>query len=113
MLSIYPYEMSWPNAVISKYLVYFRHTTSQAPRGGQVSTKTLTSAFKKARDKSGLKWDSGTEPTFHEQRSLSERLYCNQGIDTQKLLGHQTSRMTDKYNNDRGKDWVIIGNKIG
>lgn len=99
------------DAVVSKYLVHFRHATSQAPRGGQVSTKTLTPAFKKARDKSGLKWDTGTEPTFHEQRSLSERLYRDQGIDTQKLLGHRTSKMTDKYNDDRGKDWVIIGNK--
>lgn len=100
------------DAVISKYLVHFRHATSQAPRGGQVSTKTLTSAFKKARDKSGLKWDAGTEPTLHEQRSLPERLYREQGIDTQKLLGHRTSQMTDKYNDDRGKGWVIISNKI-
>lgn len=97
--------------VVSKYLVHFRHATSQAPRGGQISTRTLTPAFKKTRDKSGLKWDTGTEPTFHEQRSLSERLYRDQGIDTQKLLGHRTSKMTDKYNDDRGKDWVIIGNK--
>lgn len=99
------------DAVVSKYLVHFRHATSQAPRGGQVSTKTLTSAFKKARDKSGLKWDAGTEPTFHEQRSLSERLYRDQGIDTQKLLGHRSKEMTDKYNDDRGKDWVVISTK--
>ncbi|MBN3054917.1 site-specific integrase [Pectobacterium brasiliense] len=100
------------DAVVSKYLIHFRHSTSQAPRGGQVSTSSLTSTFKKARDKSGLKWDAGTAPTFHEQRSLSERLYREQGIDTQKLLGHRTSKMTDKYNDDRGKDWVIIGTKL-
>ncbi len=100
------------DAVVSKYLVHFRHTTSQANRGDQVSTKTLTSTFKKARDKSSLEWDEGTAPTFHEQRSLSERLYREQGIDTQKLLGHKSKKMTDKYNDDRGKDWLVAGQKI-
>lgn len=100
------------DTVVSKYLVHFRHTTSQANRGDQVSTKTLTSTFKKARDKSCLEWDEGTAPTFHEQRSLSERLYREQGIDTQKLLGHKSKKMTDKYNDDRGKDWLVAGQKI-
>lgn len=99
------------DAVVSKYLVHFRHTTSQANRGDQVSTKTLTSTFKKARDKSCLAWDEGTAPTFHEQRSLSERLYREQGLDTQKLLGHKSKKMTDKYNDDRGKDWLLVGQK--
>lgn len=99
------------DAVVSKYLVHFRHSTSQASRGDQVSTKTLTSTFKKARDKSGLSWERGTAPTFHEQRSLSERLYREQGIDTQKLLGHKTMKMTDRYNDDRGKEWIVVGKK--
>ncbi|MGP3593081.1 phage integrase Arm DNA-binding domain-containing protein [Vagococcus sp. WN89Y] len=101
------------DAVVSKYLVHFRHTTSQANRGDQVSTSSLTSTFKKARNKSGLEWENGTAPTFHEQRSLSERLYREQGIDTQKLLGHKSKKMTDKYNDDRGKDWVIVVTKTG
>ena len=101
------------DAVVSKYLVHFRHSSSQARRGDQVSTSSLTSTFKKARDKSGLNWDKGTAPTFHEQRSLSERLYREQGIDTQKLLGHKSRKMTDRYNDDRGKDWVIVSTKTG
>jgi len=101
------------DAVVSKYLVHFRHTSSQATRGDQVSTSSLTSTFKKARDKSGLDWDKGTAPTFHEQRSLSERLYREQGVDTQKLLGHKTQKMTDRYNDDRGKDWVVVSAKTG
>lgn len=52
-------------------------------------------------------------PTFHEQRSLSERLYREQGVDTQKLLGHKTQKMTDRYNDDREKDWVIVSAKTG
>lgn len=78
------------DAVVSKYLVHYRHTTSQANRGDQVSANTLTTAFKKAREKCGIKWEQGTAPTFHEQRSLSERLYREQGLDTQKLLGHKS-----------------------
>ena len=89
-------------------LVHYRHTTSQANRGDQVSANTLTTAFKKAREKCGIKWEQGTAPTFHEQRSLSERLYREQGLDTQKLLGHKSRKMTDRYNDDRGKDWVIV-----
>ncbi|MEG6130909.1 phage integrase Arm DNA-binding domain-containing protein [Enterobacter kobei] len=101
------------DAVVSKYLVHFRHTSSQAKRGDRVSTSSLTSTFKKARDKSGLEWEKGTAPTFHEQRSLSERLYREQGIDTQKLLGHKSKKMTDIYNDDRGKNWIVVSDKKG
>lgn len=48
--------------------------------------------------------DTGYRPTLHECRSLSERLYRQQGIDTQVLLGHRSQAMTDQYNDDRGLD---------
>ncbi|MGT3287118.1 phage integrase Arm DNA-binding domain-containing protein [Yersinia enterocolitica] len=96
------------DAVVSPYLVHFRHSTSQATRGGKVSASSLTTTFKKARNNCGITWEEKTAPTFHEQRSLSERLYREQGIDTQKLLGHKSQKMTDKYNDDRGKDWMVI-----
>lgn len=41
-------------------------------------------------------------PSLHEVRSLSERIYREQGIQTQHLLGHKHQEMTDKYNDDRG-----------
>lgn len=44
----------------------------------------------------------GEWPSLHEARSLSERLYRAQGINTQTLLGHSSQEMTDKYNDDRG-----------
>lgn len=96
------------DAVVSQHLVHFRHSTSQAMRGGNVSASSLTTTFKKARNNCGISWEEKTAPTFHEQRSLSERLYREQGIDTQKLLGHKSKKMTDKYNDDRGKDWMIV-----
>ncbi|MFC2588560.1 MAG: hypothetical protein ACFNZS_01050 [Ottowia sp.] len=35
-------------------------------------------------------------------RSLAERLYRAQGVDTRILLGHRRQQMTDRYNDDRG-----------
>lgn len=43
-------------------------------------------------------------PSLHEVRSLSERMYRKQGIQTQHLLGHKNQEMTDKYNDTRGLD---------
>lgn len=94
--------------IISPYILHIHHTTGIAKRGGRVSAASITAAFSNTRDRSGLKWTEGTPPTFHEQRSLSERLYRAQGIDTQKLLGHKNQLMTDRYNDDRGKDWVVL-----
>ncbi len=50
----------------------------------------------------------GTPPSFHEQRSLAERLYRDQGINTQRLLGHKYQRTTDRYNDDRGREFRKI-----
>jgi integrase len=96
------------DAVVSKYLVHFRHSTSQATRGDRVSANAITTTFKKARNRTGISWPERKAPTFHEQRSLSERLYKAQGIDTQKLLGHKSPQQTAKYHDDRGKDWTVV-----
>ncbi|MCH7129872.1 integrase [Escherichia coli] len=93
---------------ISPYLVHFFRSTSQAARGAQVKSNTLTMNFSKARDLAGIDWGEGTPATFHEQRSLSERLYKEQGLDTQKLLGHKTQQQTDRYHDNRGKSWVKV-----
>lgn len=93
---------------VSPYLVHFFRTTSQAERGAQVKANTLTMNFSKARDLAGIDWGEGSPATFHEQRSLSERLYETQGVDTQKLLGHKSPNQTAKYHDDRGKEWAKI-----
>ena len=93
---------------VSKYLVHFFRATSQAERGAQVKSNTMTMNFSKARDKANIDWGDGSPATFHEQRSLAERLYEAQGIDTQKLLGHKSPKQTAKYHDDRGKDWVTV-----
>lgn len=95
---------------VSPYLVHFFRTTSQAERGAQVKANTLTMNFSKARDLAGIDWGEGSPATFHEQRSLSERLYEAQGVDTQKLLGHKSPNQTARYHDDRGKEWIKIQN---
>ena len=92
--------------VLSPYLLHHHHAKGKAKRGGMVKPATLTVAFSKARDSVAYEWDkNGTAPSFHEQRSLSERLYREQGIDTQVLLGHSNILMTNKYNDTRGKGY--------
>ncbi|HHR5911824.1 TPA: phage integrase Arm DNA-binding domain-containing protein [Providencia alcalifaciens] len=94
--------------VVNQYLIHYFHTTSQANRGEQVTANTITTNFKKARNKTDIDWGDGTPASFHEQRSLSERLYREQGINTKDLLGHKNQQQTDRYNDDRGKDWLLI-----
>lgn len=93
---------------VSAYLVHFFRSTSQAERGAQVKANTLTMNFSKARELARIDWGEGSPATFHEQRSLSERLYKEQGLDTQKLLGHKTQQQTDRYHDDRGKGWSKV-----
>ncbi|MCQ4105198.1 site-specific integrase [Erwinia persicina] len=95
--------------VVSPYLIHFFRATSQAERGAQVKSNTLTMNFSKARDKAAIDWKEGTPATFHEQRSLAERLYKIEGINTQKLLGHKSAHQTAKYHDDRGKGWTMVG----
>ena len=65
--------------------------------------------FRQARDISGIKW-SNSPPPFHELRSLSGRLYAEEkGREfAQKILGHKSSAMTEKYIDGRGKDWLNV-----
>lgn len=75
----------------------------------QFAAKTISAAFLKARRVSGLTWQ-GDPPSFHEIRSLAARLYTDEkGRDyAQKLLGHKSSEMTDKYRDVRGSEWAEI-----
>jgi len=69
----------------------------------------LSRRFKELRNQSGLKWE-GTPPSFHEIRSLSARLHSEErGKEfAQKLLGHKSANMTDKYRDSRGSEWETI-----
>jgi hypothetical protein len=62
---------------------------------------SLSSRFEEAR-KAVLPSAEGIPASLHECRSLSERLYRAQGLNTMVLLGHKHQAMTDIYNDDRG-----------
>ncbi|WP_342221906.1 tyrosine-type recombinase/integrase [Candidatus Fukatsuia endosymbiont of Tuberolachnus salignus] len=74
-----------------------------------LSSKSLSRGFAGSREKSGLEWQ-GKPPSFHEIRSLSARLHSEaRGKDfAQKLLGHKSAIMTDKYRDSRGSEWDEI-----
>ncbi len=42
------------------------------------------------------------DPSFHELRSLAERVYKQHGFDTQTLLGHRSDKQTKIYRDTRG-----------
>lgn len=53
-------------------------------------------------------WDGCNPPSFFEIRSLAERLYREQKINTQVLLGHKYRSTTDLYNDLRGREWRYL-----
>ncbi|MBN9695294.1 MAG: tyrosine-type recombinase/integrase [Zoogloea sp.] len=71
--------------------------------GAQLSPDSLSARFETAREAVFGKYTGEGKPSsLHECRSLAERLYRDQGINTQRLLGHAHQRMTDVYNSERG-----------
>jgi integrase len=97
------------NRVVSKYLVHHSKSHRRVEIGSHVNKSTLSKAFADLRDQVGVKVPKDkTPPSFHEQRSLAERLYRKQGIDTQMLLGHRTAAMTEQYNDERENGWLKL-----
>lgn len=82
-------------------LAPYSHTLVSKRNGGSYSPAVLTHTFAICRDNAFPQGTWKHPPTFHEIRSLSERLYRLQGVDTQTLLGHKHPRMTDLYNDER------------
>nr|MBL8412730.1 tyrosine-type recombinase/integrase [Dechloromonas sp.] len=69
--------------------------------GRPIGVASMSARFEEAREGSGLVWHDGLPPSLHECRSLSERLYRAQGVNTMILLGHKNQAMTDIYDDDR------------
>ena len=95
------------NIVVSPYLLHHIRNHPKAKKGGQIGKLTISHGFAKARGLSGLQSDH--PPTFHEIRSLSGRLYADQGINAQALLGHKDAKTTSLYLDSRGTEWISVG----
>lgn len=77
--------------------------------GKKLSPWSLTFWFFKLYKYNYGEWEKeGLQPTLHEIRSLSERLYRKQGLDTRLILGHKNQATTDGYNDDRGTGWMMV-----
>jgi len=95
--------------VLSKHVIHQTVARGNSPQGRRIWVDTFSKRFAEAMASLGLDWGDKEPPTFHEIRSLSERLYSAQGgINTQELLGHNDPETTAMYHNDRGLDWVRI-----
>jgi integrase len=101
--------MARKTGAVSRYLVHQTSARGNSPVGAQIWVDTLSRRFSDAVTALGMDWAGKTPPTFHEIRSLSERLYSRQGnVRTQDLLGHRDPRTTATYANVRGAEWVRI-----
>lgn len=101
--------------VVSRYAVHHSRGNQGSRPGDQVWKDTISRRFADARnaaaaDATNPLWEpEKNPPTFHELRSLAERLYNDQGgIDTQVLLGHKDPRSTAIYKDTRGAEWMRV-----
>jgi integrase len=100
--------------VVSRFIVHHSVHQGAAKPGARVSDNGLTMGFQAARDAAGISAPDGkTPPSFHEIRSLAERLYRDEyGAEfAQAMLGHKNASMTAKYNDLRGSAYQVINAK--
>lgn len=94
--------------VMSKHLIHQTKRARGARLGKRMNMATITKTFQAEVAALGIDWGVKSSPSFHEIRSLSERLYDAQGdVKTQDLLGHKSARTTALYHDSRG-DWVRV-----
>lgn len=95
--------------VVSPYLVHQTQSAGNSPVGSQIWVDTISRRFSETLAKAQV---TENPPTFHEIRSLAERLYSSQGIDTQALLGHNQQSTTALYHDSRGSEWTTVRTAI-
>jgi len=102
--------LSGVNRSISDVLDQLRELSNDSDRVvPALSSNQITVAFTRARERTGLEW-KGSAPTFHEIRSLSACLYTDEkGAEfAQRILGHKSAPMTERYIDSRGSEWTSV-----
>lgn len=95
--------------VLSKYLVHHVRNIAGVKAGDKLSSGGLSQAFSESRQLAKIKTEDGKIPsTFHEQRSLSGRLYKKQGVNVQALWGHKSAKTSDLYLDERNNEWIVV-----
>ena len=98
------------DSIASPYLVHHTQHKGSAKPGHRVERGGFERAFNEARDKAGIVAQKDRTPfTFHEIRSLSERLYRDEfGAEfAQSILGHKSAKTTERYDDLRG-NWKVV-----
>ena len=98
------------DSIASPYLVHHVRHRGTAKPGRRINGDALGDAFAAARAAAGIEVQDGRTPvTFHEIRSLAERLYREEfGADfAQSILGHKNAATTAKYDDLRG-EWRVV-----
>lgn len=92
--------------IASPFMVHQTQRYGNSQLGQKLWRDTLTRRFT---DFVELALTGENLPTFHELRSLSKRLYMEQGgVDTKALLGHTTEETSDLYGNARGAEFQKV-----
>lgn len=93
---------------LSRYVVHQTERRGRSAPGGKLRLSTLTRAFTEAIEALSIDFSPKTPPTFHEIRSLSLRLYGDQGVNVQLLAGHSDPDTTSIYLNSRGQEYARV-----
>lgn len=100
--------------VVSAFMIHHTYSAGSAKVGDGVDENSLSNRFQEARDAAGIVAAEGrTPPSFHEIRSLSERLYKKEyGAEfAQAMLGHKNAKTTATYDDLRGSGWQVVAAK--
>ena len=93
--------------VLSQYLIHHVQNRGSIKRGAPINLQTISLSFAEARRRAGIPDENA--PSFHEIRSLSKRLYMEQGgVDTKALLGHSTEATAALYADNRGIEPIRV-----
>jgi len=97
--------------VVSRHMVHHTMHRGTARPGDKIPGNGLSNAFQEAVASAKITAAEGrTPPTFHEIRSLAERLFKAEfgAAFAQSMMGHKNASMTAKYDDMRGQGYQVI-----
>jgi hypothetical protein len=97
--------------VLSKYLIHQTVDRTKSKPGARIAVDTISMRFRATLESLRIEWGDKAPPTFHEIRSLSGRLYKQEGkVNPQELYGHADEKTTDVYLDERDgkREWIRV-----
>lgn len=98
--------------VLSKHLIHQTKAWNRSRPGDPIAVDTISARFSATLESLGIDWGGKPPPTFHEIRSLSGRLYKQEGkVNPQELYGHADEKTTEIYLDERDgkREWIKVG----